>query len=424
MKSNKNNLLRKHIIWLLAVLFSLLGFPIILAFVVIQMDCAMDCHEAVAWSFSQFVSPNIQLNQFNLSSLYGWMPIIIWLLEIVIIAMLVGIVSSYLYNWLESKKREKDLKTLSESILKLFRPVTDVHTKFKVKPRYKSLVTVQLRLGRDQKDILEAVENNLKNTIRLVNLATTFSTSRQPQDRILLEPFCQNRRYGCCYDNGSNVTIVSTSSCRQVGTGNFAYHVAAMGGFNYISREIDENPDDYHSFYVIDQERWEKRDEDKHLGIFVEDLQRIIQKSASDKHWVIFILSTTRISEADIHFMNKTDDNNVRTVVDIETFDKIYNKIKKQIEEGQYSITGDKAQYKCIKVGLNEDFKPQHNELLPIRLGAGGNFNSFTLRINYEISARDNRNTIIQFVIADALKQIIQGKNCDDKNWKSEMIAL
>ena len=69
-----------------------------------------------------------------------------------------------------------------------------------------------------------------------------------PNARLAVEHFEVNTPYGCCIDRNSNVTIVSPSCIADPVIGYFAYYLAKIGGFNYLSRELGEvRP--YRSFY-------------------------------------------------------------------------------------------------------------------------------------------------------------------------------
>jgi voltage-gated potassium channel len=55
-----------------------------------------------------------------------------------------------------------------------------------------------------------------------------------------VEHFIVNRPYGCCINRKSKVTIISTSSHDNPLVGSFAYYLAKLGGFNYVSREFGD----------------------------------------------------------------------------------------------------------------------------------------------------------------------------------------
>lgn len=325
-----SNPLSKHIFWLIIVLCLVMVVPLFLALFTVCYDGNMRYFDALKWVTGVYVSPTLEGCNFSASPIFNYViPYIIWLIQFVAVAILIGIVSSYLYDFLETRRRDRNLKELSKRIKDLFRPTTDLHTKFKVVPRYVSLTTAQIRLKYDAKDIIEAVRKT--NDIRLANLATTYSIQEKTFDRMILEKFPRNNDYGFFVDNGSNVTIVSTSSCRQIGTGNFAYHIAAMGGFNYISREIDENPADYKSFYAIDDDLWDNRDNDSSFGMFISDLGTLINKESGSSKWVIFIMSTKRICESNVHFIVNAE-NGALTINEEEKFNEFFNGVKSKLE--------------------------------------------------------------------------------------------
>ena len=88
-----------------------------------------------------------------------------------------------------------------------------------------------------------------------------------------VEHFTVNRPYGCCIDRGSKITIISPSSLVDPCSGNFAYYLALIGGFNYISREIGElRP--YRSYYSFD----DRYTQEKNLALYMEDLENLTSR--------------------------------------------------------------------------------------------------------------------------------------------------
>lgn len=102
---------------------------------------------------------------------------------------------------------------------------------------------------------------------------------------MVVENFYKNRDYGCCIDRNSQITIVSTSSFTEAATGHFAYYLAKIGGFNFVSKEVEVNPDSPVTYYNISS-----IDACPNLNSFLTDIKSL----APDKDsWVIFILSAS-----------------------------------------------------------------------------------------------------------------------------------
>lgn len=99
-----------------------------------------------------------------------------------------------------------------------------------------SAATFELK-GMNMKDIYDVCRKYPE--FRMRNEAKARSIEEGRHDRFMVEYVPINRRYGCCIDRGSKVTIVSIPSGSMLGTGNFAYYLAAFAGFNYISKDFE-----------------------------------------------------------------------------------------------------------------------------------------------------------------------------------------
>ena len=99
-------------------------------------------------------------------------------------------------------------------------------------------------------DEIIAAVNNCPD-MRIMNMESTQRIEENPQDKLVVVNFPLNKEYGCCKDRKSDVTIVAPAAVSEMGTGSFAYSLAAMGGFNYVSKELTPNPDDPFGFYTM-----------------------------------------------------------------------------------------------------------------------------------------------------------------------------
>ena len=138
-------------------------------------------------------------------------------------------------------------------------------------------------MGMKENDIFDAVEAS--EVFRIVNLAATQTSDQHPQDKLAIEYFVKNRPYGCCIDRGSKITIVSPSSLVDPCSGYFAYYLALIGGFNYISREVGElRP--YRSYYIFE----DRNNVDDNLPLYMEDLESLTSREGS---WTLTFLAAT-----------------------------------------------------------------------------------------------------------------------------------
>jgi hypothetical protein len=120
-----------------------------------------------------------------------------------------------------------------------------------------------------------------------------------------------------------------------------------LGGFNYVAKDIEINPDDPTSYYNITN-----LDDCPNLKLFIEDINRLSSKPDS---WVIPILGATglRNRPTQFHFCYNSkkhdasyDDPKAR-IVNYEAFDKMYNKMESEISE-KFDLHADKNEWYAV----------------------------------------------------------------------------
>lgn len=164
-----------------------------------------------------------------------------------------------------------------------------------IMPPFLSIADIQARMRMTENAIFEAVDES--RDFRVVNLAATVTVDNNPQDRLAVEHFTVNRIYGCMIDRGSKVTIVSLSNIVDPVIGHFAYYMAKIGGFNYISRETGETRP-YRSFFTYSATSPLPGQQE-----FMKDIETL---SAKEGSWVITMLAASGANEPEyptqIHF--------------------------------------------------------------------------------------------------------------------------
>ena len=337
-----------------------------------------------------------------------WIDTSIGILKILIFAVPAGLVANGFRKAMDDEKRKNELLDLSKKLHNSFRRVQDPHTLYKTVPVKVSIATIQADQRIDTKDILDAVD--FCDDLRLRNLASTYSINEEPQDRLVVElfPLTKDSTYGCKISRNSNITIVSTSSVSEMGTGHFAYYLALYGGFNYISKEIEKNPDAPISFYNIDKEKG-CNDEDKPLTHFLKDIKEMAK---NDQHWVIFILSTSKICPTQLHFVHKLNKNvgtTPTTVIHEEQFLKMYAEVEQMLKNADYPLSAEADGYLPLSSDLDIYFRPAGPNNIATCLGGGTKLNAFTLRVAWKLTVRDNRSIAIARRLAEIMANNLSG---------------
>lgn len=333
----------------------------------------------------------------------------IGILKILIFAVPAGLVANGFRKAMDEEKRRQQLLMFSDRLHKAFRRKQDRYTKLKVVPRFVSIADIQARQRMDVKDILDTID--FCRDFRLRNLATTQTITEHPQDRLVVEqfPLLRPTSYGCRIDRQSDITIVSTSSTSECGIGHFAYHLALYGGFNYVSRDYEQNPDTPRSYYLISDEEAEPQ-----LQTFLSDLRAM----SDERKWFIFLLSASGADEpthpTQFHFVHQVQQKlgiQPTTTVQEEQFRQLYNQMSTMLER-DFGLKSD----------LDEYYKPVGKNNVAVRIGAGKTCNAFTLRTAFSVTVWDDRNIAILRRMADVINECIGTEQAavNDGSWKSD----
>lgn len=223
--------------------------------------------DSIIWSFMSYLGNPGKFAPADPISIPGrllW--IIIFMLKIAIFAIPAGLVAKGFQEAFAKEKRQKQIEKYRDNLElafrntldTTFREYTQTHPEDSMMPKGKSgyylpayvpLPKLQLRYGMDMKDVFETTVRFPQ--FRIANLAAMHSDDENPDDRLVVTQQYINTPYGCFIDRGSKITIVSTSSVLETLTGWFAHNLAMVGGFNFISKEIEPNVGDFDSFAAM-----------------------------------------------------------------------------------------------------------------------------------------------------------------------------
>jgi voltage-gated potassium channel len=212
--------------------------------------------------------------------------------------------------------------------------------------------------------------------------------------------FFENTDYGCCINRNSKIIIVFTSSYAEAATGHFAYYLAKMGGFNYVSKEIEVNPNAPVSYYNIPGE-----DACPNLKAFLDDIKTLAPTKDS---WVIFILSASGGQEPVyptlFHYIYGAkkgdegyDDKNL-TIIDTISFENMYQDLSNVLLK-KYDFESDKHRYHAGTSPKN----------VARKINGGVDRNAFTVRIAWSVTCWDFRYLEIAKHMADKFNKHLLG---------------
>ena len=330
---------------------------------------------SVIWAFAQYIGDPGGFAETPPITFWGRIiACIIGVLGIAIFAVPAGLIGSAFTEVMEEDDRANELKDYEQRIVHSFKFEKDQHhTGLFHVPRYQPLNSILTRKFITESDIIETVKES--DCLHLYNLANAVNRAEKPEDKIVVVNYLRNTPYGCCIDRGSKVTIVSTSGFTEPMTSWFAYHVAKIGGFNYVAKEVEVDPDNPITYYNISNEN-----DCPNLRQFLDDINQLSAKSSS---WVIPFLGAEGTSDRPTqwHFCyastkhDSTYNDPQKTIEDTDKFEQLYQAANAYFEKN-YNQHCDKNEWYAI--GPNNISR---HLVCP---------NSFTLRIEARLFVFDN----------------------------------
>ena len=360
---------------------------------------------SVVWAFAQYVGdPGGFADTPPVTFAGRIIACIIGLLGIALFAVPAGLIGAGFSEAMENEKYRKKINGDIRSIVRMFKFEKDQHhTLLFAVPRYKDINTILTRKHLTHDDIIKAVEAS--DCLHLYNMANAANAIDNPADKIVVINYKRNTPYGCCIDRGSRVTIVFTSGYVEPCTGWFAYHIAKLGGFNYIAKEVESDPDNPTSYYTISPNI-----SCPNFALFMDDLNRLASRPNS---WVIPILGAIgpRSRPSQFHFCYNSNRHDAlyndpkSRVKDFDTFDKMYNKLEADLDVN-YGFKCDKNEWYAVGATniahhINAD-------------------NIFTLRVECFVWMLDDRHVAVVKTIADDLNATLEPEV--EKSIPAEMV--
>jgi voltage-gated potassium channel len=252
---------------------------------------------------------------------------------------------------------------------------------------------------------------------RLKNLAEAISDEEHPQDSFVVEHFPKNRPYGYALNRKSKVTIVSTSSFSDNGTGWFTYYLAKLGGFNYVSKDVEVDPDELDSFYNISNEplyekrprsEYDKKKDKKAIEIldkkdanrkaFLKDLREM---ATGEDSWVILFTAHIKSSmnKVDFHFADARKDGSYSTVRQQTAYQELLRQLDEMLQK-DYALKSDLHSQRFPLTENNLGYRLRKENIV---------CNTFVVRPSCDIINFDSRSLLIAYRIASIISQHLDG---------------
>lgn len=253
--------------------------------------------DSVVWAFLQYVGDPGGFADYPPITVAGQViAVLVGVLGIAIFAVPAGLIGSGFTEVMEDETKTEELKENARRINEFFLVKSVKRSGLFWPAKNLSLCDLKLDLGMGEDDILKAV--TFSPTIRLKNLAAAVLEGPK-NDMPVVSQFYVNNNYGCHIERGSSVTIVNALGYGDNGLSYFDWHIAQLGGFNYVanenfSRTIGDE-DNRYNFYTIE------KDADNNLDFqqFISDI--VCNRDEND--WIVVVAGEQVVKNiTDFHF--------------------------------------------------------------------------------------------------------------------------
>ena len=388
--------------------------------------------DAVIWPYEKYLGDPGKIVDTPLISPIGkFVATLVGIMGVAIFAVPAGLIGSGLTDAMDEEKREKELdeyrvrmrKSFRRTVNKTLRGYLDTlpdggGEKLKVLnfvPQRIPLSRIQIRQGIVMKDIFDICQKY--HEFRLKNLAEAISDEEHPQDSFVVEHFPKNRPYGYAIDRKSKVTIVSASSFAENGTGWFTYYLAKLGGFNYVSKDIEVDPDELDSFYNMSDEalyekhprsEYDEKKDKKAIEIldkkaanrkaFLKDLRDM---ATGEDSWMILFTAHIKSSmnTVDFHFADAKKDGSDSAVCQQAVYQELLHQLD-EILQTDYALTSDLHSQRFPLTKNNLGYRLRKENII---------CNTFVVRPSCDIINFDNRRYLIAYRMASIISQQLDG---------------
>ncbi len=404
-----------------------------------RVDPEFSFWDAFIWPYEKYLGdPGKVVDDPLMSPIGKFIGTLVGIMGVAIFAVPAGLIGSGLTDAMDEEKREDELNGFRRRMLKAFRRSANKGLReylnalpdsggeamkaLNIVPQRVKVAKMQTRQGMDMNDIIDTC--NKFPEFRLKNLADAHSDEDDAEDRFVIEHFPLNRSYGCFVNRDSKVTIVSTGSFDEVGMGWFTYYLAKMGGFNYLSKELEVDTDELDSFYNLSEKPLydkkplstygEKKDKEAveileekqaHRDDFFADLRSAISSPSGggqeETSWVIIITEhlKTKENQTDFHFAYSQKGGANATINDMETYQHLFEQFDAAMKtDFHLDSVISSPRYPLLKKNLGYTIRKDI-----------ANVNTFVLRPSSELVNFNDRKLAIAYRMASVISQQLDG---------------
>ena len=253
---------------------------------------------SVIWAFAQYVGDPGGFGEYPPITATGQViAFIIGILGIAMFAVPAGLIGSGFTEVMEEEQKETELKENAKRINE-FMLIKSIKREGLYWPaKNLSFGDLKLDLGITEDDIVKSVFAS--QNLRVKNQSAAIIEGPK-NDMLVVNQFAVNNEYGSFVNRNSSVTIVNPQGRTDNGLSFFDWHIAQLGGFNYVANELysrqnGKEKDKRLNFYTI----FDVTAKNEVFQQFIDDITR--DKDEND--WIIVVAGEVVAKNiTDFHF--------------------------------------------------------------------------------------------------------------------------
>ena len=252
---------------------------------------------SVVWAFAQYVGDPGGFGEYPPITVTGQViAFIVGVLGIAMFAVPAGLIGSGFTEVMEEEEKETALKENAKQINEMMLVKSTKREGIFWPAKNISFGDLKLDLGLTEDDIVKSVYAT--ENLRIKNLASAINEGPKT-DMLVVNQFHVNTEYGCFINRDSSVTIVNAIGFGDNGLSYFDWHIAQLGGFNYVANELFSrtigNPDKRCNFYTVE----ENTRQNEVFQQFVDN----ITCNRDENDWIIIVAGEQIVKNiTDFHF--------------------------------------------------------------------------------------------------------------------------
>ena len=262
-----------------------------------QPDVYVNGWDSVLWAFLQYIGDPGGFADTPPITIAGQViAVCVGILGIAIFAVPAGLIGSGFTEVMEEEKKETELKENTKRINEFFLVKSVKRSGIYFPAKSLSIGDLKLDFGLSEEEILKAA--TFSPNLRLKNLAAAVLEGPK-NDMLVLNQFYVNTNYGSHVERDSSVTIVNAIGIGDNGLSYFDWHIAQLGGFNYVANEKfsrTTGPEEKrHNFYTVEKDA----DNNADFQQFVND----VINGRDENDWIIVVAGEQVVKNiTDFHF--------------------------------------------------------------------------------------------------------------------------